>query len=834
VGWGLNNVRQASPPAGLQEVIQASAGLYHSAAVLEDGTVYAWGDGAGGDTNVPVTLTNAVAVACGGGFTLALTEMRTVVAWGGSAWVPDGLTNVVKVSAHHAVCIAVNADGTTAIWGVAGFPQPAPDGITNVLDAAPGQYHTLALLGTGSPEVVRLPPSRTTYAGHNVMFDVSVIGQPPFSFRWRKNGNDLAFATNRWLRLRDVNSNDGGSYSVIVSNAFGAVESGITSLSVTQSLPIITDGPRDAQSRVGGQADFSVGISGSFPVPSFQWVKDGLALTGAITSHLSLTNVGFSDAAHYAVVVANAVGAVTSRWAKLSIPNVINWGAFTEVPAGLTNADSISGGYACSLACLEDGTIFGWGDNSSGQQNLPSLSSRCVEVGSGWWHCLARDDMGNVYAWGSNSSGQGQVPPGLFGIKSIACGEMHNLALRADGTVIAWGQNLFGQTSVPAGLSNVIAIAAAANHSLALRVDGTVVAWGDNGSGQSQVPTSLTGVVDIAAGGFHSLAIREGGQLFGWGYNMYGQTTIAGAESNIIAIAGSDFHTLALQSDGTLLSSDPLQPPPPSGIAAVACGRFHYSGLIGRGSPRMIRQPMSANVAPGTTAIFLGKVIGAMPIRYQWLQNGTEVVGATNPWIMLHNAGSKHTGNYQLRAVNANGTALSDTARLDLTGGPVIICQPTNVSLLGGQTLQLTVEAGGASPLVFQWLRNGLALTSQTNAVLEIPAVRRSDSGTYSLAISNALGGGLSAAITVTVRVPARITQFSVAPDGTTGFQFRDSDGNALESSYTNLFQVQVSSNLVDWTSAGQPPQWNGGSLLFAEPPSGPQQRRFFRVAEPQ
>src|SRR5688500_9689472 len=83
-----------------------------------------------------------------------------------------------------------------------------------------------------------------------------------------------------------------------------------------------------------------------------------------------------------------------------------------------------------------------------------------------------------VIAWGNNSSGQTNVPLDLTDAVAIAGGAVHSLALRSDGTVAAWGRNAFGQTNVPAGLTLVTAIGAGAVHNIALKNDGTVVAWG--------------------------------------------------------------------------------------------------------------------------------------------------------------------------------------------------------------------------------------------------------------------------------------------------------------------------------------------------------------------
>ena len=65
--------------------------------------VWAWGRNDWGQTNVPPDLTNAIAVAAGGVFSLALRADGTVRAWGdnwnGACNVPVGLSNVVTVVA---------------------------------------------------------------------------------------------------------------------------------------------------------------------------------------------------------------------------------------------------------------------------------------------------------------------------------------------------------------------------------------------------------------------------------------------------------------------------------------------------------------------------------------------------------------------------------------------------------------------------------------------------------------------------------------------------------------------------------------------------------------
>ncbi|MEK7078973.1 MAG: hypothetical protein AAB929_02785, partial [Patescibacteria group bacterium] len=230
--------------------------------------------------------------------------------------------------------------------------------------------------------------------------------------------------------------------------------------------------------------------------------------------------------------------------------------------SGLTNVGAIAGGgdYGAisghSIAVKNDGTVWAWGENGSGQLGDGTTTDRYTPVqvsgltnvlpvptfiAGGGDHSIALKDDGTVWAWGSNAYGQlgdgtwndRNTPvqvSGLTGVSAVAAGRLHSIAIDFYRTVWTWGDGLSGQlgngyplqnrnTPVQvSGLTNVIAIAGGVFHSIALKSDGTVWAWGDNGSGQLGDGTTisratpvqvsgLTNVGAIAAGAFHSIAI---------------------------------------------------------------------------------------------------------------------------------------------------------------------------------------------------------------------------------------------------------------------------------------------------------------------------------------
>ena len=130
-----------------------------------------------------------------------------------------------------------------------------------------------------------------------------------------------------------------------------------------------------------------------------------------------------------------------------------------------------------------------------------------VEVG--WHFCAALDENGTVWTWGENDSGQlgdgttesrwyAAPVPDLTDVVRIFAGTRHMMALKADGTLWAWGENNMGElglgyqsvgdsTSVPTpqkvilpeGEHGGVADVAIANQSTVLVMeDGTVWGWG--------------------------------------------------------------------------------------------------------------------------------------------------------------------------------------------------------------------------------------------------------------------------------------------------------------------------------------------------------------------
>jgi hypothetical protein len=74
------------------------------------------------------------------------------------------------------------------------------------------------------------------------------------------------------------------------------------------------------QTFTDGQASLTLTVVASgVPAPTYQWKKDGVAISGATSASLALSTLGASDAGSYTVVVTNSFQSVTSAAAVLTL-----------------------------------------------------------------------------------------------------------------------------------------------------------------------------------------------------------------------------------------------------------------------------------------------------------------------------------------------------------------------------------------------------------------------------------------------------------------------------------------------------------------------------------
>jgi hypothetical protein len=125
--------------------------------------------------------------------------------------------------------LAVDASGNVFVAGGSATSDSTPS-------APKGNLVTIKYVIP--PIIIRQPVSCTNAAGTSASFSVEVAGSAPFTYQWCRDGSNLADGgnisgvTSTNLLIANVQAEDAGGYSVVVTNANGSVTSVVARLTV--------------------------------------------------------------------------------------------------------------------------------------------------------------------------------------------------------------------------------------------------------------------------------------------------------------------------------------------------------------------------------------------------------------------------------------------------------------------------------------------------------------------------------------------------------------------------------------------------------------------------
>jgi hypothetical protein len=158
------------------------------------------------------------------------------------------------------------------------------------------------------------PVNQTICIGANATFTVTAAGDN-LNYQWRKAGVNIGGANSSSYTITGVAAGDAGSYDVVVSGTCGNVTSNTVSLSLGNVA--INTQPLSQTVCTGANVTFIVSAVGSSI--SYQWRKDGVIISGAVSSSYTINGVTTGNAGGYDVVVTGDCDAVTSTVAVLTI-----------------------------------------------------------------------------------------------------------------------------------------------------------------------------------------------------------------------------------------------------------------------------------------------------------------------------------------------------------------------------------------------------------------------------------------------------------------------------------------------------------------------------------
>ena len=698
--------------------------------------------------------------------------------------------------------------------------------LTNVQWAQAGSYVVVVSNPVGSvtsappavltvnsrPIITQQPVSQTNTAGITATFGVTVVGTSPFGYQWRFQGANLteggrfSGARSSLMTISNLQTNDAGSYSVVVSNAYGSVTSAVVSLTVP-SGPV----PK-ADYRFGGTLASSVGTP-----PLLGLINAGQAfgvqvVDGAMRHTLSWPagaglrlqpTAGVFSSGQYSVVL------------LVKFDNVSSWRRVLDFKQGTSD----NGFY------LYNGAL----------ELYPSSGSSSVCVASQTWQqlVLTRDATGQMAVY-------------CDGVVRLSFTDSAGNAVASGGELRFFKDDGTEETSGAVCRIRVYATALSAAEVAALDRGGTVAVPSMTVQPQSQTVAVGSNAV-FTASATSLLALSYQWQRKG--------TNLPGANNPTLTLPSvqlpqaGDYRVVVTNSAGAVTSQ-------------VATLTVYVA------PPVIITPPQSRLVGIEHTVTFSADLGGSPPFQYQWLFNGTNLPGATNAALVLSNVQTNQAGAYTLAVWNSVGAVTSSPsavltvatvwidlvslsanrlARLRLYGeagtayeiqvstnlatwtavgaatllpgtnwftnaapvgktvfyrmrlltpaAPLIITQPVSQTNEIGATAVFTVTASGYPFPAYQWLFNEADWASGTNATLALPNVQTNQAGSYRVIVTNSYGSVTSqVAVLTVVPPPPRILAGSLVR---TNGQFKFT----LQSQPGSRFVIQASTNLVNWTN---------------------------------
>ncbi len=192
-----------------------------------------------------------------------------------------------------------------------------------------------------SPAIGSEPGSQTVTSGGSASFSVTATGATPLYYQWQDDGARLSGATNGSYSLSAARTSDAGSYTVVVSNAYGAVTSTVAVLTVNKATPVVNSWPTasgitylqalSASTLSGGSA--SVGGTFAFTTP---------ASTPPVGSDAASVTFTPTDTDNYNTVTGSVNVAVVQATPLVSV-----WPAASAITYGQAlSASTLSGGTA--------------------------------------------------------------------------------------------------------------------------------------------------------------------------------------------------------------------------------------------------------------------------------------------------------------------------------------------------------------------------------------------------------------------------------------------------------------------------------------------------------
>lgn len=633
----------------------------------------------------------------------------------------------------------------------------------------------------GAPVIVSLSGNQTVTDGSNVSFAVSVNGNTPFSYQWRRDGVAIPGATASVHSLVPARVADAGTYSVVVSNAVGTVTSGPIVLAVVApTAPSISLSSGSSSLFVGGNISISAFVTGSAPI-TIEWRLNGVPVASGTATSYFKANAQIADSGSYTATAANAAGSTTSSAftvtiLPLSAPTIVNGPLDVTVDTGGTislGPTINTGGSPVSYQWRKDGVAI------PGAVFSIYEKSGVTAADAGGYSVVVTNMIGSVTSRTATVSVRPPSAPTAFvsggATGPFAVGDSFSMSASIAGTpplAMQWHKD---GMPIPGATNSFY--------------NGRISSVSDAGAYAMVVSNALGTAtsaylrVSVFAPRAPVITVHPASQSVEQGDTF----------SLAVAAIGAPPLSYAWRKDGVLIASATGSSFSQFGRAAASDAAV-YTVTVSNAQGSVTSEPAALDVRPPTPPLITAPLFDravrdgeafTWTVQYagnrntttiEWRKNGVSIPGQGNLDSFSRAAATiADAGDYNVTITNAGGSATT-SAKITVIPArlPEIVQHPASGSVLAGNSLVLSVNVrGSGGQFGYRWLRDGVAVQGATNSQLTVFSQDSASAGTYRVEVTNTAGMTTSRDAVVTIdtastRPPIISTSGSASVDGGT------------------------------------------------------------------
>jgi hypothetical protein len=634
--------------------------------------------------------------------------------------------------------------------------------VTNSAGTATSTNAVVTISPPSAPRIIQDPASASLLPGDYTCLSVSV-SDANLTYQWQKNGVAIPSATYSNYTISSAQPSDAGSYTVVVANSAGTATSRAAVITVdtisTRPVIIYTSGSM----LVTGGSWVNINVNLSVGTATLRWLKDGVAIPGATSTSFSVQNFSTIAAGTYTAEVTTTSGTVTSRAIVLQqldagqVPQITMQPVSVAIDLGQYFNLSVSaqGENPLSYQWQKNGTAIPGATNSSYGFQVSNASD------AGAYSVVITNRNGSVTSSAAMlaiTTGTAPVITAQPVSQTVRAGDSIYLSIglqnssgvtyqwKKDGTAISGATysnySFTASTSLAGRYTVAVTNSAGTTTSLAANV---AIAATVSGPSFTAQPVSQSVFVGQPASLTVAATSTTGTVTYQWrenGVDLPGQTATTLAWTAAQTTDAGTYTVVATDSNGASLST-------PATLSVL-------TGTL----PVFTRTPVATTAVVGQSVTLSGAATGSPTPTYQWRKDGFAIAGATSSTLVFNSIQSTDAGTYSLVATNTIGSAVTAGVMLTVFTQPPVAPQIigytasnliATIPTVTGTEVVIIITASGYPAPVYQWRKDGINISGATSAILRFPSVQITDSGKYTVLVSNSVGSVVSPEFNLTV-----------------------------------------------------------------------------------